>query len=105
MLFLNLCGGLFVLFHMKTPALITTFGFVGLSALYPLAKRYTNYPQFVLSLCFNSGIIIACLTANPTSFVPAMIPLYATGIAWTMIYDTIYAYQVKIIKYRILMTI
>jgi 4-hydroxybenzoate polyprenyltransferase len=82
-------------------SLITTFGFFGLSSLYPLAKRYTNYPQFVLALCFNSGVIIGCLTANPTIFIPSMFPLYVSGIAWTMIYDTVYAYQVFYLIFRI----
>ena len=25
-----------------------------------------------------------------------MIPIYLSGISWTLVYDTIYAYQVKI---------
>lgn len=82
------------------PALITTFGFVALAGLYPLAKRYTNYPQFVLGMGYNAGIIIGCLTASPDVFHETMIPMYMAGIAWTLIYDTVYAYQVnhKIIK-------
>ena len=63
-MFANLCGGLIVLAHMNVPTIITTFAFVGLAAVYPLAKRYTNYPQFVLGMCFNAGIIMGCLTAN-----------------------------------------
>lgn len=66
---------------------------VGISAVYPLAKRFTNYPQLVLGMAFNSGIIIGSLTASPTIFVPIMVPMYISGIAWTMIYDTVYAYQ------------
>jgi 4-hydroxybenzoate polyprenyltransferase len=78
------------------PALVVTGGFVGMAAAYPLAKRYTNYPQFVLGMCFNSGIIIGALASNPSAFMPVMIPMYISGIAWTMIYDTVYAYQVQL---------
>lgn len=81
------------MFNLPIPALITTLGFVFLSAIYPLAKRYTKYPQLVLGLAFNSGILIGCLTASPSTFVPAMIPIYLGAIAWTMIYDTVYAFQ------------
>jgi 4-hydroxybenzoate polyprenyltransferase len=73
------------------------------SALYPLSKRYTNYPQAVLGSAFNSGIylfklgvIICALAMNPLN--PewyAILPLYASGICWTLIYDTIYAFQVR----------
>lgn len=70
-----------------------TFLMVGISGAYPLAKRFTNYPQVVLGIAFNSGIIIGALTSNPTMFVPIMIPMYISGILWTLVYDTVYAYQ------------
>ena len=40
-------------------------GFVALAGVYPLAKRIINYPQIVLGIAFNSGIIIGSLTINP----------------------------------------
>lgn len=86
---------------MNLLTLATTFSFVGLGAVYPLAKRYTNYPQFVLGLGYNSGIIIGCLTASNGVIASAAIPLYASGIAWTLIYDTVYAYQVLLNLKRI----
>ena len=79
---------------MQPSTIATTFGFVALGALYPLAKRYTNYPQFILGMGYNSGIIIGSLTMNPTQLLPIVLPLYLSGIAWTLIYDTVYAYQV-----------
>jgi 4-hydroxybenzoate polyprenyltransferase len=96
LLFLNLCGGLYVLTNLPPPALMASAAFVSLSAIYPLAKRYTNYPQFILGMCFNSGVIIGALTSNPDLFNPAILFIYASGIAWTMIYDTVYAYQVQL---------
>lgn len=92
-MFLNLCGGLFVLLNLPMSVLMITIGYVALSAIYPLAKRYTNYPQLVLGIVFNSGIIIGCLTSSPTIYIPAMMPIYIGAIAWTLIYDTVYAYQ------------
>jgi len=96
LLFANLCGGLVVLFNMPFKAIITAFAFVGLGGIYPLAKRYTNYPQFVLGMAFNSGIIIGSLAVNPDIFPVVILPMYASGIFWTLVYDTIYAYQVKV---------
>lgn len=80
---------------MDARTVATTFGFVAMGGLYPLAKRFTNYPQFVLGMCFNSGVIIACLTANGGQLPPAaVLPIYLSGIMWTLVYDTVYAYQV-----------
>ena len=76
------------------------------AALYPLAKRYVKHPQIVLAACFNSGtyyylficfigVFICGLAVN--SINPAwniLTPLYLAGICWTMIYDTVYAFQV-----------
>jgi len=51
---------------------MATFMILPVSALYPLAKRYTKYPQAVLGSAFNSGkfiikkgIIICALAMNP----------------------------------------
>lgn len=94
--FANLTGGLIVLTHLPLPVLGITMGFVGLAGLYPLAKRYTNYPQLVLGVVFNSGIIISSLTMSLSTPLGMMIPLYISGICWTLIYDTIYAFQVDL---------
>lgn len=61
---------------------------------YPLAKRYTHWPQSVLGLTFNYGAILG-YTAATGDFNPAIVlPLYSAAFCWTMIYDTIYAHQV-----------
>jgi 4-hydroxybenzoate polyprenyltransferase len=99
----NLCGGLFVLTQLPTPALIATFAILPVAALYPLAKRYTNYPQLVLGFAFNSGVVIGALTLNPMSpNWPLTMAVYGAGIAWTLVYDTVYAYQVAQKLFRIL---
>lgn len=101
LLFLNLCGGLYVLTQLPTPALLFTLSIVGLAAAYPLAKRYTNYPQLILGIGFNSGIIIGALTSNLATPLAPLLCLYAGGICWTMVYDTVYAYQVPQTPLRI----
>ena len=75
-----------------------TMGVVALAGVYPLTKRITNYPQLVLGLAFNSGVIIGSLGLNPGVEMGLVIPLYISGVSWTMIYDTIYAYQVNRMK-------
>lgn len=102
LLFLNLCGGLYVLTQLPIPALIATFSILPVAALYPLAKRYTNYPQFVLGLAFNSGVIIGALTLNPFALNWATtLLIYSSGICWTLVYDTVYAFQVSYFQIRI----
>lgn len=61
-------------------------------AIYPTMKRLTSWPQFVLGLAFNWGALVgyAALTGTLSW---AAIALYAGGVAWTLVYDTIYAMQ------------
>lgn len=87
---------------MNAPALIATFMILPISALYPLAKRYVKHPQAILASAFNSGFvflilgaIICALTVNPMNPSWEIVgSLYLSGMCWTMIYDTIYAFQV-----------
>lgn len=62
--------------------------------VYPLAKRVTWWPQLVLGLAFNWGALMGW-TAVYGSLAPAPFLLYASGIFWTLGYDTIYAHQDK----------
>ncbi|KAK5127569.1 hypothetical protein LTR85_006909 [Meristemomyces frigidus] len=78
-------------FFYATPSLL----FV---ATYPLAKRVTNYPQFVLGLTFSWGAFMGfpALGIDLLSNTPALVSaacLYGSCVAWTIVYDMIYAYQ------------
>ncbi len=89
--FLLICGLLILLQFNKTTILSGFFALI-LAATYPLMKRITYYPQIFLGLAFNFGILMsgfALLEHIDFSF----IILYFTAIIWTLIYDTIYAYQ------------
>ena len=48
-----------------TPASIAAaFGILPIVVLYPLMKRYTNYPQVVLGMAFNWGVIVSYLARS-----------------------------------------
>ncbi|KAI2508869.1 UbiA prenyltransferase family [Fragilaria crotonensis] len=67
-----------------------------LVAAYPLMKRFTNYPQAVLGLTFNWGAIMGYAAVHGSLDYAVVLPLYASGVAWTMVYDTLYAHQDKV---------
>ncbi|QQS13686.1 MAG: 4-hydroxybenzoate octaprenyltransferase [Rhodospirillales bacterium] len=61
-------------------------------AVYPLMKRVTSWPQLVLGFAFNWGALMGDAVANGLVS-PAAVALYLGGVAWTLVYDTIYAMQ------------
>jgi 4-hydroxybenzoate polyprenyltransferase len=63
--------------------------------IYPLMKRYTNYPQLVLGLTFNWGTWMGYAAVHGNLDYFTVVPLYFAGVAWTMVYDTLYAHQDK----------
>ena len=73
--------------------------FLGLASLvvvavYPFAKRVTNWPQFVLGLAFSWGALVGW-SATLGNLHAAPILLYIGAVLWTIGYDTIYALQDK----------
>ncbi|HKP78184.1 MAG TPA: 4-hydroxybenzoate octaprenyltransferase [Phenylobacterium sp.] len=65
---------------------------LGLVAGYPFMKRITWWPQAWLGLTFNWGALLGYAAATGEMAAPAVL-LYASGFAWTLGYDTIYAIQ------------
>ena len=63
-----------------------------LVAIYPTMKRLTSWPQVVLGLAFNWGALVGYAAVTGT-LSWATVALYCGGVAWTMVYDTIYAMQ------------
>jgi 4-hydroxybenzoate polyprenyltransferase len=63
-----------------------------LVAIYPTMKRFTYWPQVVLGLAFNWGALVGYVSVTGT-LSWAAVALYAGGVAWTLVYDTIYAMQ------------
>ncbi len=81
-----------ILFSLNSFAVWTGLASLFLVAVYPLAKRYTFWPQLVLGLAFNWGALLGW-TAVSGSLTLSAIVLYVGGIFWTLGYDTIYAHQ------------
>lgn len=63
-----------------------------LIALYPLMKRMTWWPQVFLGIVFNWGAMMG-FAAKTETVPPGAFVLYAACFFWTLLYDTIYAFQ------------
>ena len=91
-------AGLAVLLQFPTSCLLYGIPSLLLVATYPLAKRITNYPQFVLGLTFSWGAMMGFpalgidLMSNSEALAAAA-SLYASCVAWTVNYDMIYAHM------------
>ena len=66
-----------------------------LVTIYPLMKRYTNWPQLVLGMTFNWGCFMGWAATYGTIDLYTIAPLYIGSITWTLVYDTLYAHQDK----------
>ncbi len=60
--------------------------------LYPLAKRFTHWPQLILGLTFNWGALIG-MSLFYWPLPASIFYIYGACVFWTLGYDTIYAYQ------------
>jgi 4-hydroxybenzoate polyprenyltransferase len=80
--------------QLPSAAHVTALVVFPLVILYPLAKRYTRYPQLVLALTFNWGVWVGWYAAYDNLSLTTIF-LYLAAVCWTMAYDTIYAYQDK----------
>ncbi|MES2212241.1 MAG: 4-hydroxybenzoate octaprenyltransferase [Pseudomonadota bacterium] len=94
LLFASILAALaFIVFYL-IPTTAKFYALIGtiLLFVYPFMKRITYYPQLVLGLAFNTGVLVgyACLSGQPTTDVWY---LYGCGVFWTIAYDTIYAFQ------------
>jgi 4-hydroxybenzoate polyprenyltransferase len=67
-------------------------GSLVLVAAYPFMKRITWWPQAWLGLTFNWGALLGFAAATGNLGWSAVL-LYASGVFWTLGYDTIYAVQ------------
>ncbi|MBQ4875310.1 MAG: 4-hydroxybenzoate octaprenyltransferase [Rickettsiaceae bacterium H1] len=65
-----------------------------LIVIYPFAKYYLKYPQFILGLVFNFGILISSAAIQEKITLAAML-LYIGSFFWIVYYDTIYGHQDK----------
>ncbi|KAI1099483.1 putative para-hydroxybenzoate-polyprenyltransferase Coq2 [Jackrogersella minutella] len=94
----QLLAGLGVLLQFPLPCLFYGVPSLLFVAAYPLAKRVTYYPQFVLGLTFSWGAVMGfpALGVDLLSNTPALTAaalLYASNVSWTVLYDMIYAHM------------
>jgi 4-hydroxybenzoate polyprenyltransferase len=89
---LQLAVGSLVLAQFPLPAMLWGAASLLLVGVYPLMKRITWWPQFVLGLTFNWGALLGWVAVRGHIELPAFL-LYAGAVAWTIMYDTIYAQQ------------
>jgi len=86
--------GLAVLVQFNTFAIMLGVASLAVIAVYPFAKRVTNWPQFVLGLAFSWGALMGWAVEFADIDPPAIL-LYAGSILWVIGYDTLYAHQDK----------
>ena len=87
--------GLSILLQFNTKCLITGFFITPFFIIYPLIKRVSYYPQIILGICFSSGILIGYSSIFINNNLLNCLPLYISGVLWTIIYDTIYGHMDK----------
>lgn len=94
LVFVALCSLISLAILLTMPPLAIGLGVASLAlvAAYPFMKRITWWPQAWLGLTFNWGALLGFAAATGALGWPAAL-LYASGIFWTLGYDTIYAVQ------------
>ncbi|KAJ3412144.1 hypothetical protein HDV05_001182 [Chytridiales sp. JEL 0842] len=92
---LQLSMGLAVLVQLNWYSIFLGASSLVLVGLYPLMKRITYWPQAVLGLTFNWGILVGWSAIAGSCNWEVAVPLYIASWCWTMVYDTIYALQDK----------
>jgi 4-hydroxybenzoate polyprenyltransferase len=84
--------GAAILFSFSPFAIMVGLASLAVVAIYPLMKRITSWPQVVLGLAFNWGALLGwAMVRDRLDW--AALALYFGGVAWTLVYDTIYAMQ------------
>jgi 4-hydroxybenzoate polyprenyltransferase len=84
--------GLAVLLNFQPRAIALGAASLIVVAIYPLMKRVMDWPQLVLGFAFNWGALLGWTVATGEIGGPSLF-LYAAGICWTLVYDTVYAHQ------------
>ncbi|KTW26710.1 4-hydroxybenzoate polyprenyl transferase [Pneumocystis carinii B80] len=94
---LQLVGGAGVLIQLPVECQLLGISSLVFVAIYPLMKRITWYPQVVLGFTFNWGVLLGWPSLVGWCHVTweSCLPLYISGVIWTIMYDIIYAHQDK----------
>lgn len=94
-------SGLTVLCCLPSECFVLAASVLPIIIIYPFFKRFTYYPQFMLSTCFSWGCLLGfpAIGAPPNLWVS--VPLFISNWIWCLIYDTVYAHQDKIFDLQI----
>lgn len=92
----QLTVGLGVLLQLNWYSILLGASSLSLVVVYPFMKRITYWPQAVLGLAFNWGALLGWSAVAGSVDWRVAVPLYAGGVCWTLLYDTIYAHQDKV---------
>lgn len=82
-----------VALSLSPAALTAALAITPIWIVYPLMKRVTYAPQLFLGLCFNWGIFVGYAAVLGRVDLAVCVPIYLGAVVWTILYDTIYAYQ------------
>ncbi|KAG8994893.1 Para-hydroxybenzoate--polyprenyltransferase, mitochondrial precursor (PHB:polyprenyltransferase) [Tulasnella sp. JGI-2019a] len=93
---LQLTAALCVLLQLNWYSIALGASSLSVVTVYPLMKRITYWPQFVLGLAFNWGALLGWSAVAGAVNWTVCLPLYAGSIFWTLVYDTVYAHQDKV---------
>jgi 4-hydroxybenzoate polyprenyltransferase len=92
LIMLLLCAALMLLFCFNRTTILMALFSMPLVILYPLAKRWTQWPQIILGLTFAWGVLVGWVAVrDELSILPVF--LYLGTALWVVGYDTIYAHQ------------
>jgi len=87
----QLVAAALLLFFINSYSRWLAVALVPLVFIYPLCKRFTYWPQLVLGIAFNWGMLMAW--SDTTNNVPlAAVLMWMGAVTWQIGYDTIYAY-------------
>ena len=91
-IFIQLLLGLIIILQFNSKIIVMGFVVIPLVIIYPLIKRFSYFPQFILGLIFNWGILIGYYSSNQI-LEWRIFFLYFAGVFLTISYDTIYGFQ------------
>lgn len=92
LLLLFLLFSFFILLQFKLNTIILGILSLPFVIIYPYMKRITYLPQVFLGIVFSWGVLVVSMQFDQI-FNLEFILLYFACVAWTLGYDTIYAYQ------------
>ena len=92
---LILLAALLILLQLPFKAWIMGTLSIPLVICYPLAKRFTGWPQIVLGFVFSWGVLLGTVSVTNDWPSEAMFWVYIGTVCWVIGYDTIYAIQDK----------